>query len=56
MAKCFKLSIVEKIFRVPIKEIHKMTEKQAIKEMKAVGFKLKQKYRKFALAALHDFY
>jgi len=29
-------------FRVPIKEIHKMTEKQAIKEMKAVGFKLKQ--------------
>ena len=27
---------------VPIKEIHKMTEKQAVKEMKAVGFKLKE--------------
>ena len=26
---------------VPIKKIHKMTEKQAVKEMKASGFKLK---------------
>lgn len=28
--------------RVPIKEIHKMTEKQAIKEMNAVGFVLEE--------------
>jgi len=27
---------------VPIKKIHKMTEKQAIKEMKAAGFKLEK--------------
>ena len=27
---------------VPIKKIHKMTEKQAIKEMEAAGFKLKE--------------
>ena len=27
---------------IPIKEVHKMTEKQAIKEMKAVGFKLER--------------
>ena len=27
--------------RVPIKKIHKMTEKQVVKEMKAVGLKLK---------------
>jgi ubiquinone/menaquinone biosynthesis C-methylase UbiE len=27
--------------RVPIKKIHKMTEKQAVKEMQAAGFKLK---------------
>ncbi len=26
--------------RVPIKKVHKMTEQQAVKEMKAVGFKL----------------
>jgi beta-lactam-binding protein with PASTA domain len=25
---------------VPIKELHKMTEKQAVKEMKAIGMKL----------------
>mgnify|MGYP001481073807 CR=1 FL=1 len=28
--------------KVPIKKIHKMTEKQALKEMKAAGFKLKK--------------
>ena len=28
--------------RVPIKKIHKMTEKQAVKEMEAAGFKLKE--------------
>ena len=28
--------------KVPIKKIHKMTEKQAVKEMKAAGFKLKE--------------
>ena len=28
--------------KVPIKKIHKMTEKQAIKEMEAAGFKLKE--------------
>ena len=28
--------------RVPIKKIHKMTEKQAVKEMEAAGFKLKK--------------
>ena len=27
--------------KVPIKKIHKMTEKQAVKEMEAAGFKLK---------------
>jgi ubiquinone/menaquinone biosynthesis C-methylase UbiE len=27
---------------VPIKELHKMSEKQAVKEMKAAGFKLKE--------------
>jgi predicted methyltransferase len=27
---------------VPIKRIHKMTEKQAVKEMEAAGFKLKR--------------
>ena len=27
---------------VPIKTIHKMTEKQAVKEMEAAGFKLKR--------------
>jgi hypothetical protein len=27
---------------VPIKKIHKMTEKQSIAEMKAAGFKLKE--------------
>jgi SAM-dependent methyltransferase len=27
---------------IPIKKIHKMTEEQAVKEMKAVGFKLKK--------------
>ena len=27
---------------VPIKKIHKMTEKQAVKEMEAAGFKLKE--------------
>ena len=26
--------------RVPIKKIHKMTQKQAVKEMEAAGFKL----------------
>ncbi len=29
-------------FNVPIKTIHKMSEKQAVKEMKAVGFKLEK--------------
>lgn len=29
---------------VPIKEVHKMTEAQAIKEMKAVGLRLEQNY------------
>ena len=29
-------------FRVPIKKVHKMTQKQAVKEMKAVGFKLRK--------------
>ena len=28
--------------RVPIKKVHKMTEKQAVKEMEAAGFKLKE--------------
>ncbi len=28
--------------KVPIKKIHKMTEKQAVKEMEAAGFKLKE--------------
>jgi hypothetical protein len=28
--------------RVPIKKIHKMTEKQAVKEMEAAGFKIKE--------------
>ena len=28
--------------RVPIKEVHKMTEKQAVKELEAAGFKLKK--------------
>jgi predicted methyltransferase len=28
--------------KVPIKKIHKMTEKQAVKEMEAAGFKLKR--------------
>ena len=28
--------------RVPIKKVHKMTEKQAVREMKAAGFKLSQ--------------
>ena len=28
--------------RVPIKKIHKMTEKQAVKELEAAGFKLKE--------------
>ena len=29
-------------FSVPIKKVHKMTEKQAVKEMKAAGFKLRR--------------
>lgn len=29
-------------FRVPIKKVHKMTQKQAVKEMKAAGFKLRK--------------
>lgn len=29
-------------FRVPIKKVHKMTQKQAVMEMKAAGFKLKR--------------
>jgi len=28
--------------KVPIKKIHKMTEKQAVKEMEAAGFSLKE--------------
>ena len=28
--------------KVPIKKIHKMTEKQAVKEMESAGFKLKE--------------
>ena len=28
--------------KVPIKKIHKMTQKQAIKEMEAAGFKFKE--------------
>ena len=28
--------------KIPIKKIHKMTEKQAVKEMEAAGFKLKE--------------
>jgi len=28
--------------KVPIKKIHKMTEKQAVKELEAAGFRLKE--------------
>ena len=31
-------------FRVPIKKVHKMTQQQAVKEMKAAGFKLRRNF------------
>ena len=39
---------------VPIKPLHKMTEKQAIKEIEVVGFKWR-KLRPFCPTTFHDF-
>ena len=38
----FLIEYKEEDSKVPIKKIHKMTEKQAVKEMEAAGFKLKE--------------
>ena len=40
--KIFLIEYRGEDFRVPIKEVHKMTQKQAVKELKAAGFKLYQ--------------
>ncbi|MCO4821538.1 MAG: class I SAM-dependent methyltransferase [Flavobacteriaceae bacterium] len=40
--KIFLIEYRSEDFRVPIKEVHKMTQKQAVKELKAVGLKLDQ--------------
>lgn len=40
--KLFLIEYRGEDYQVPIKTVHKMTEKQAVKEMQAAGFKLKQ--------------